>query len=213
MVKKVVSAASNLFLSFTPVIPRNTRKSKSAPVGERSRAKVYIDGANIFYVQKALGWSIGWQKVKNLLSESYDVIEFRYYTGVKPNDEKMMKYLRYLDRIGFTPITKVLKTIKLRDDDKLKKMLGFNHIHKSDLDVEMTTDILLDRGELDCVILFTGDSDFTYLVKTLKNLGKKVLVFSSRRMLSWELKLACSKYYFLDDFEKKLKKQEGSRRA
>ena len=180
---------------------------------KRIRTKVYIDGANIFYVQKALGWSIDWQKVKNLLSESYDVVEFRYYTGVKPNDEKMMKYLRYLDRIGFTSITKPLKTIKLRDNDKLKKISGFNHIHKSDLDVEMTTDILLDRGELDCIILFTGDSDFTYLVKTLKNLGKKVLVFSSRRMLSWELKLACSKYHFLDDLEEKLKKQGRSRRA
>lgn len=66
----------------------------------------------------------------------------------------------------------------------------------------MTTDILLDRGDLDCLILFTGDSDFTYLVKTLKNLGKRVLVFSSRRMLSWELKLACSEYRFLDDLKK-----------
>jgi len=54
-------------------------------------------------------------------------------------------------------------------------------------------------------------SDLTYLVKTLKDLGKKVLVFSSRRMLSWELKLVCSKYHFLDDLEKKIKKQKRSR--
>ncbi len=182
-------------------------------VAKRIRTKVYIDGANVFYTQKALGWTLDWQKGKDLFSESYDVVEFRYYTGVRPNDEKMMKYLRYLDRIGFTSITKPLKKIKLRDNDTLKRVLGFNHIHKSDLDVEMTTDILLDRGGLDCIILFTGDSDFTYLVKTLKNLGKKVLVFSSRRMLSWELKLACSKYHFLDDLEKKLKKQGRSRRA
>jgi len=188
------------------------KKIRTGPA-KRIRAKVYIDGANVFYAQKALGWTIDWQKVKDLLSESHDVTEFRYYTGMKPNDEKMMGYLRYLDRIGFTSVTKPLKIIKLRDDDKLKKILGFNHIHKSDLDVVMTTDILLDRGELGCIILFTGDSDFTYLVKTLKNLGKKVLVFSSRRMLSWELKLACSKYHFLDDFEKKLKKRRRSRRA
>lgn len=74
---------SSLFLSVTPVVPRNIRGSRSAPMEEGPRAKVYIDGANIFYTQKSLGWVIDWQKVKDLLNKKYDIVEFRYYTGVK----------------------------------------------------------------------------------------------------------------------------------
>ncbi len=33
------------------------------------KAKVYIDGANMFYTQKKLGWFIDWQKMKKYLKE------------------------------------------------------------------------------------------------------------------------------------------------
>lgn len=157
----------------------------------KPKAKVYIDGANIFYTQKDVGWTVDWAKVKVYLNEKWDVIEIRYYTGVKEKDEKMAKYLRYFDHIGITTITKPLKRIKT---DK-----GF--LFKSNFDVEMTTDILLDRTEHDEIILFTGDSDFHYLAKKLKDLGKRVIVVSSRKMLSWELKLTADEYIFLEDIQ------------
>lgn len=31
----------------------------------RPKVKIYIDGANIFYTQKKLGWSIDWKKIKD----------------------------------------------------------------------------------------------------------------------------------------------------
>jgi len=30
---------------------------------KKPKAKTYIDGANIFYTQKKLGWSLDWQKI------------------------------------------------------------------------------------------------------------------------------------------------------
>jgi len=155
----------------------------------KPKAKVYIDGANIFYTQKELGWSLDWKKVINYLNNRWQILSIKYYTGLAPKDDKMPNYLKYLDIIGITPITKPLKKIKTKN--------GF--VFKSNFDVEMTMDILLERKSTDEIILFSGDSDFHNLVKKLKDFGKKVIIFSTRKMISWELKLLASEYIFLED--------------
>jgi len=173
----------------------------------KPEAKVYIDGANMFYTQKKLGWFIDWKKMKDYLKEKWDIIEVRYYIGVKSGDEKMSKFLRYLDNIGFKPITKPLKEIKITQDDVKFKIYPYPQIYKCNFDVEMTTDILLDRTQLDQILLFSGDSDFTYLVKTLRDLGKDVIVFSTRKMIAWELKLVVKKYIFLEDLREEIERK------
>jgi len=162
----------------------------------KPKAKIYIDGANIFYTQKQIGWSIDWKKTKKYLNKNSQILEIRYYTGIKKNDIKMSKYLNYFDKIGITTVTKPIKIIKTN------KGIMF----KSNFDVEMTTDILLDRILVDKIILFTGDSDFNYLIKKLKDLGKYVIVYSSRKMLSWELKLNANQYIFLEDIRNKIER-------
>jgi len=71
----------------------------------------------------------------------------------------------------------------------------------------MTADILLDRSQINEILLFSGDSDFDYLAKKLRDLGKKVTVFSSRKMLSWELKLTTKRYIFIEDLKDKIEKK------
>ena len=107
---------------------------------KKLKAKVYIDGANIFYIQKDIGFSIDWKKMKDYLQEKWDILEMRYYVGIKQNDEKM-------------------------------------------------------------------NSDFDYLAKKLRDLGKKVTVFSSRKMLSWELKLTTKSYVFFEDLKTKIERK------
>ncbi len=170
----------------------------------KPKAKVYIDGANIFYTQKKLKWFLNWEKIKDYLKEKWDILEVRYYTGVKADDEKMAGFLRYLDNVGITSITKPIKVIKIDNNHPLKKLYDYSEIYKSNCDVEITTDILLERKEIDEMILFTGDSDFQYLIKKLKDLGKKVTVFSSRKTISWEIKLEASKYVYLEDIKDKI---------
>jgi len=114
----------------------------------KPKAKVYIDGANMFYTQKKMGWIIDWIKVKNLLKKKdREIIEWRYYVGIKEGDEKMRRYLRYLDKIGFMVIiTKPLKRIKISDSEILFKVYKTNYIYKANFDVEITTDILTDKS-------------------------------------------------------------------
>ncbi len=173
----------------------------------KAKAKVYIDGANMFYAQKKLGWFFNWKKIKDYLQEKWDILEIRYYTGVKSNDEKMTSFLRYLDNVEIIPITKPIKVIKINNKHPLKKLYDYSEMYKSNCDVEITTDILLERKEINEIILFTGDSDFQYLVKKLKNLGKRVIIFSSRKTISWEIKLEASDYVYLEDIKDKITRE------
>lgn len=168
------------------------------------KAKIYIDGANVFYTQKKLGWFIDWKKMKDCLQEKWDVLEISYYTGIKSDDEKMASFLRYLDNVGITPITKLIKIIKIDNNHPSKKLYNYSEIYKSNCDVEITTDALLERKEIDEIILFTGDSDFQYLIKRLKDIGKKVIIFSSRKTISWEIKLEATEYIYIEDIKNKI---------
>lgn len=174
---------------------------------EKPKVKIYIDGANMFYTQRRLDWFIDWGKVKNYIEQEKDVIEWRYYVGIKDNDEKMLKYLKYLNLVGFNTITKPLKKIKIGNSEVAPQNSESGFIYKANFDVEMTTDILLEKFKLDEIVIFSGDSDFKYLVKKLKDAGLKVIVFSSRKTISWELKLECSKVVYFEDIKNKIMRE------
>lgn len=165
-----------------------------------SKTKNYIDGANMFYTQKKLGWSFDWKKIKNLMEKEKEALDWRYYVGVKKDDEGMRKYLKYLNAIGFNTFTKPLKKIKISDGET-------KYIYKANFDVEITADILLNKAKIDEIIIFSGDSDFQYLVGKLKDTGLKVIVYSSRKTISWELKLEASEVVYFEDIKEKIRRQ------
>lgn len=83
-------------------------------MGKNTKSKVFIDGSNVFYTQKKLGWSLDWSKVKKLIESEKEILEWKYYVGMKADDEKMPKFLRYLNAIGFNTFTKPLKKSDLQ---------------------------------------------------------------------------------------------------
>ncbi|OIP80303.1 MAG: hypothetical protein AUK20_01510 [Parcubacteria group bacterium CG2_30_45_37] len=166
---------------------------------DKPKTKIYIDGANIFYTQKKLGWTLDWQKIKSLIETEKEALDWRYYVGVKKDDEGMRKYLKYLNAIGFNTFTKPLKKIKVSGGE-------VKYIFKANFDVEITADILLEKSKMDEVIIFSGDSDFQYLVGKLKDAGVKVIVYSSRKTISWELKLEASEVVYFEDIKEEIKR-------
>lgn len=138
-----------------------------------------------------MNWNIAWHRVIKYLEIENDIIESIYYTGVKKNDDKMRNYLKYLDKISLKTVTKSLKEIQSEN----------GVLYKSNFDVEITSDMAFDRNNVDQFILFSGDSDFDYIVKKLQSVGKKVICYASRKTLAWELKLSVDQYYFLEDFQ------------
>lgn len=165
----------------------------------KKKTKIYIDGSNTYHAQKKLGWLIDWVKVKKIISGECDILQWIYYVGLKEDNEDMKGFLRYLNHIGIDTVTKPLKKIVLEKDDPLLKFYPEGFVHKANFDVEITADILLDKSGINEFMIFSGDSDFTYLVKKLKDLGKSVIVYSSRATISWELKLASFKVIYIED--------------
>ena len=84
-------------------------------------------------------------------------------------------------------------------------------MEKANFDVEITADILNSISETDLIILFSGDSDFAYLVKLLHKKGKKLYVYSSRKTLSWELKLSADRYIFIENLDRLTKSDKFAR--
>lgn len=161
----------------------------------KSKAIVYIDGANMFYAQQKMGWFIDWLKVKEYLNNRFKIVKINYYTGIKDNDTKTKKFNKRLSDYGFQLITKPLKKIRLPKDQ---------FIYKANFDVEIAVDLLLDSQRYETAILFSGDSDFECLVKKLKNMDKKVIVCSSRSALSKELTKVASQTILLGNIRREI---------
>ncbi len=74
-----------------------------------------------------------------------------------------------------------------------------HYVEKANFDVEITADILMSVSKISAIILFSGDSDFTYLIKIIHQKKKKMFIFSSRKTLAYELKLNADKYFLLEN--------------
>lgn len=154
-----------------------------------NKALVLIDGSNVYFAQKIMGKQLDWVKVLNYLKRSYTLIEIKYYAGVRKGDFTADSFFKKLGKIGIQVITKKVKTVV---DDK------GGTFEKCNFDVEIGVDAIKSKGDYDTLILMSGDSDFAYLRKVLVNMGKRVIVYSTRDTLAWELKLS-GEYVFLED--------------
>ena len=65
---------------------------------------------------------------------------------------------------------------------------------KANFDVEITLDILKMIEKFDTLVLFSGDSDFDYLIRRLRAKEKKVVVISTKYHISKELIKNSNKY-------------------
>ncbi len=93
------------------------------------------------------------------------------------------RFFTYLKKgLGFEVRKKKLKRISIIDKH------GKSIKEKGDMDVEITIDVLHHLKQYNTAIFFTGDSDFLALVSYLKNIGKKVFIFSSQNNISEELR-------------------------
>ena len=148
------------------------------------RVSVFIDAANILYSQKTLGWRVDYTKLVHYLRDQAEIVALRYYTGKVGTLEKQFSFMKKLETAGYVVIAKEVKFIK---------MAGGAVLPKGNLDVELALDAYRLMEEFDTLLLFSGDSDFSYLLDLLRQKGKKVIVASTRGHISKEL-LTRAKY-------------------
>ena len=144
----------------------------------KGKTAVFIDAANIFYSQKTLHWRIDYGKLSTYLRKEADIAGIYYYTGMVGALEKQRTFIRKLQSIGYNVTSKEVKFIRVA---------GAPDIPKGNLDVELALDAFRFQDDFETLILFSGDSDFAYLLDLLKQAGKRVIVISMRGHVSREL--------------------------
>ena len=153
----------------------------------KGRVAVCIDAANIFYSEQTLGWRIDYQRLAQYLRGQVPIVSLQYYTGVVMENEKQKSFLRKLESFGYGVVSKHIKYIRQTADTTLLK---------GNLDVELALDAYIGHKDFDTLVLFSGDSDFAYLLDVLKREKKDVIVISTRGHISKEL-LVRAKYVAL----------------
>lgn len=158
----------------------------------KGKILVIIDAANLESSVKSLGWWIDYIKLRDLFKNG-NLVEIRDYC-VHHNTDNQNKFFTFLKRNWFVLITKPLKIIKAED-------ISRGDIRKANFDVEIAVDTMELIDNFDTLVLFSGDSDFDYLLKKLRSENKNILVISTKYHVSKELIENSDKYIDL----KKLK--------
>lgn len=139
---------------------------------------MFIDAANLELSAKDLNWRVDYKKLYNFLKRDCKLVFIGFFT-VRFGNTQHDAFLTVLKRIGYTLVTKPLKLIKNRKDG--------GHIRKANFDVEIAVEAMKQIDLYDTFILFSGDSDFDYLLKILKRKEKKIIVASLKYHIAREL--------------------------
>lgn len=166
----------------------------------KGRVLVIIDAANLESSVKSLNYWIDYIKLKNLFSDN--LAEIRNYC-VHHDTDNQNNFFVFLKKNGFKLITKPLKLIKTQDIER-------GDIRKANFDVEIAVDVMERIDNFDTAILFSGDSDFDYLIRNLRIKNKRVIVVSTGHHVSKELVRSCNKYIDLRKLRKLIMRENKS---
>ena len=178
----------------------------------KGRVAVFIDAANLgqsvrdmwvnpkdipnelkHHTVDELYWAVDYKKLREFFSSiTPELKSMRFYTP-DFESESHFKFLYFLRRgLHFLLNTKPLKKYGDHTDKSPHR--------KANFDVEIAVDATFSLDKFDTLILFSGDSDFAYLLRFLRGQGKIAIVFSRSGHVAKELPPASNHYFDIVDF-------------
>ena len=167
---------------------------------KNKRTGIFVDDANLFYIQRKMNWKIDWLKFKNFLGKHLELKVCKYYMGMPFGGKARMENERIRDeieKIGFEVITKPLKKIYLNNQKSDFK-------YKCNLDVEIAFDIARNIENLDFIIIVSGDSDFLAGKNFCLERGKNFAIICFEKRVAWEIRRI--HHLFLENIAEFIKK-------
>ncbi len=164
----------------------------------KGKVAVFIDAANLELSAKDRGWKVDYRKLYKWLKEA-DKLKYIGFFTVRFNNKSHDAFLTILKKTGYKLVTKPLKVIK----NKSKA----GHTRKANFDVEIAVEAMKQLSSFDTMILFSGDSDFDYLLKELKRASKRVIVVSTKYHISRELIKRADTYVDLRKIKKLIERK------
>tara|TARA_R100001594_G_scaffold28869_2_gene54201 strand:- start:1646 stop:2179 length:534 start_codon:yes stop_codon:yes gene_type:complete len=160
-------------------------------------AKVFvaIDVQNLWYgAREAFGnsYRVDFKALRELITlsipDNSDVEAIAYAVSSPEHDNS--RFTRMLELMGYIVKSRYMRYDKVRDTPI-----------NTDWDVGITVDTMQRSGDgsFDTFVLVSGDGDYSYLCEHLRNVDKRVLLFSFSDSTSSALKSAVDKSYVLDN--------------
>jgi uncharacterized LabA/DUF88 family protein len=172
------------------------------------KTAIFIDGANNHHACKAINLIMDYSRLLPYFNKDRTLLRAFYYTAILPDHEgmdRMRPLTDWLDYNGYAIVTKMSKTFN-------DPLTGLTKV-KGNMDMEMAVDALLMADHADSIILFTGDGDFSYLVRALQQKGVRVTVVSTLcegmnkpPMIADELRRACDHFIDLHDIREAIRR-------
>lgn len=155
------------------------------------RICIFIDGSNLFHSSKQVGIKVDLEKLRDVLVGDRKLIRPYFYSAEDNKNNKQKNFFNKLKYLGFD--VKTLPLRRYREDAPFEK----------GVDVMLVTDMLIlaHRDVYDTAILVSGDKDYVYPVKAVKEIGKKIEVASFEYSVARELKLEADKFISLDEIK------------
>lgn len=163
---------------------------------KRGRIAIFIDAANFEISLKQCGLRADYRKLLQKFKKEGELVILKYYSPVFKTGGQD-RFFSFIKNIGFKIITKSIKVIKKRD----KKSQN-----KANFDVEITFDAAVDIGQYETIVLFSGDSDFVYLVSELQKRKVYTIVISPQWRTAKELRKQADQFVDLRDCDFVIKK-------
>lgn len=157
---------------------------------ESPRIALFVDGANFFYMQKdRLHWWVDPKRLLDWIRSRGILVDAQYYVGIdSPGDPQQEGYLKALTYMGFSVVTKELKTVCGSDGTDRKR---------ANLDVEIVVDMFNNIEHYDMAILVSGDADFERPLDILRARGKRFQIVSTHGFVASKLR-ALAGMHFVD---------------
>jgi uncharacterized LabA/DUF88 family protein len=136
-----------------------------------NRIAVFIDGPNLHGASRALGFEIDYKRLLNQFQSRGTLLRAFYYTVIVEHQEFSVRPLiDWLEYNGFTVITKPAKQF---DDGEGRRKI------KRSMRIELAVDAFEIAGQVDDIVLFSGDGDFCPLIAAIQRRGVRVTVVST----------------------------------
>jgi uncharacterized LabA/DUF88 family protein len=165
------------------------------------KISVFLDGANFFFMQtSALCWKADPKKILDYIGTEGDIVDAFYYIGHDtPPEATQQSYLDALPLMGYSLITKPIKTIYDANTGVKKQ--------KANLDIEIVLDMFNTIDSYDKAVLISGDGDFERALTLLRAKGKQFTVIATDKFIAKELRNVAGRHYTrFDDIRDKVEK-------
>lgn len=177
---------------------------------QQERLALFIDGPNLHAATRSLGFDIDYKRLLQHFGSQGRLIRAYYYTAIREEADysPLRPLVDWLDYNGYTVVTKPAKTYTDAATGERRT--------KGNMDIELAIDMMDMAGQLDHIVLFSGDGDFRRLVEAVQRRGLRVTVVSSIRtappMVSDELRRQADVFLELSDLMPHIARMGGGPR-